>query len=78
MPEAGTGSVQVLTVDPELVRELDPVRAREAAQRLYARAFEIPRGRWEATPGMLEGPRPIGLLILDGLLVREATVDDHP
>ena len=78
MPEAGAGSVQVLTVDPELVRELDPVRAREAAQRLYARAFEIPRGRWEATLGMLEGTRPIGLLILDGLLVREATVDDHP
>ena len=78
MPEAGAGSVQVLTVDPDLVRELDPVRAREAAQRLYARAFDIPRGRWQAKLGMLEGTRPIGLLILDGLLIREATVDDHP
>ena len=28
--------------------------------------------------GFLEGTRPIGLLILEGLLVREATVGDHP
>jgi CRP-like cAMP-binding protein len=78
MPEAGSGSVQVLTVDPDLVRDLDPVRAREAAQRLYARAFDIPRGRWTPQLASLEGTRPIGLLVLEGLLIREATVDDHP
>jgi CRP/FNR family cyclic AMP-dependent transcriptional regulator len=78
MPEAGSGSVQVLTVDPDLVRDLDPVRAREAAQRLYARAFDIPRGRWTPKLASLEGTRPIGLLVLEGLLIREATVDDHP
>jgi CRP/FNR family cyclic AMP-dependent transcriptional regulator len=78
MPEAGCGSIQLLNLDPDLARELDPVRAREAAQRLYARAIEIPRGRWVPNLGVLEGTRPIGLLILDGLLLREATVDDHP
>jgi CRP-like cAMP-binding protein len=78
MPETGCGSVQLLNVDPELGRELDPRRAREAAQRLYARSIDIPRGRWVPSPGVLEGTRPIGLLILDGLLVREATVGDHP
>ena len=70
MPEAGSGSVQLLNVDPDLARELDPRRAREAAQRLYARAVEIPRGRWVPSPGLVDGSRPIGLLVLDGLLVR--------
>jgi CRP/FNR family transcriptional regulator, cyclic AMP receptor protein len=78
MPEVGGGSVQLLDVDPELARELDPRRAREAAQRLYARVIDIPRGRWTPSAGLLDGSRPIGLLILDGVLVREATVGDHP
>jgi CRP/FNR family cyclic AMP-dependent transcriptional regulator len=78
MPEVGGGSVQLLNVDPDLARELDPRRAREAAQRLYARVIDVPRGRWDPGPGLLEGVRPIGLLILEGVLVREATVGDHP
>src|SRR5215207_10002023 len=75
MPELGGGSVQLLELDPDLAHDLDPRRAREAAQRLYVRVVEIPRGRWlpETT-----GARPIGLLVLDGLLLREATVGDHP
>ena len=75
MPELGGGSVQLLDVDPDLAHELDPRRAREAAQRLYARVTDIPRGRW--TPDAAGG-QPIGLLVLDGLLLREATVGDHP
>jgi len=70
--------VQLLDVDPELARELDQRRAREAAQRLYARTVEVPRGRWTPNLGLLERARPIGLLILEGLLIREATVDEHP
>ncbi|HTE60591.1 MAG TPA: hypothetical protein VK631_09595 [Solirubrobacteraceae bacterium] len=79
MPEVGCGSVQLLNVDPGLARELDPRRAREAAQRLYARVIDIPRGRWNPSPALLEeGTRPIGLLMLAGVMVREATVGDHP
>ena len=78
MPDAGGGSVQLLNLDPDLARELDPRRAREAAQRLYVRAIDVPRGRWVPSRSLLEGTRPIGLLILEGLLVREATVDEHP
>ena len=78
MSEVGGGSVQLLDVDPELARGLDPRRAREAAQRLYARAIDVPRGRWNPRAGLLEGNLPVGLLILDGVLVREATVGDHP
>jgi CRP-like cAMP-binding protein len=78
MPEPGGGTVQLLNVDPELARGLDSRRAREAAHRLYARTIEIPRGRWAPRPGFLDGSRPIGLLVLEGLLLREATVGDHP
>ncbi len=78
MPENGSGSVQLLNVDPDLGRALDSRRAREAAHRLYARAIDIPRGRWMPHSALLEGTRPIGLLLLEGLLVRETTVDDHP
>jgi CRP/FNR family cyclic AMP-dependent transcriptional regulator len=78
MPETGCGSVQLLDLDPDLARDLDPRRAREAAQRLYARAFDIPRGPWAPSPTLLQGTRPIGLLVLEGLLVREASVADHP
>jgi CRP-like cAMP-binding protein len=78
MPEAGCGSVQLLNIDPDLARGLDARRAREAANRLYARAIDIPRGRWVPGGKLLEGTRPIGLLLLEGLLVREARVDEHP
>jgi len=78
MPEVGGGSVQLLNVDPDLARELDPRRAREAAQRLYARVVDVPRGRWIPTGALVDGIRPIGLLIVEGVLVREATVGDHP
>jgi CRP-like cAMP-binding protein len=78
MPEVSGGSVQLLDVDPDLARGLDPRRAREAAQRLYARVIDVPRGRWTPGAGLIRGSRPIGLLILGGVLVREATVGDHP
>jgi CRP/FNR family transcriptional regulator, cyclic AMP receptor protein len=78
MPDAPSGSVLLLQADPELVRGLDPRRAREASQRLYARTLELPRGRWADAKSIDGGSRPIGLLLLQGLLVREATVGDHP
>ena len=77
MPElGGGGSVQLLDVDPDLAHDLDPRRAREAAQRLYARVTDIQRGRW--APETAAGNQPIALLVLEGLLLREATVGDHP
>src|SRR5690348_1726532 len=68
VPEAGSGSVQLLTVDPDLARDLDQRRAREAAQRLYVRALEIPRGRWSPLDTVPQSSRPLGLLLLDGML----------
>jgi CRP/FNR family transcriptional regulator, cyclic AMP receptor protein len=78
MPEGGNGSIQLLEADPELARGLDPRRIREASTRLPVRAVEIQRGPWSPGRMLLSGSQPIGLLVLNGLLVREATVGDHP
>ena len=78
MRDPNSGSVQLLKVDPELARGLDVPRAREAAERLYTRAIDVPRGRWTPQPWLTGGSQPIGLLVLEGLLVREATVSSHP
>ena len=78
MRDANSGSVQLLKVDPELARERGVPRPREAAERLYTRAIDVPRGRWTPQPWLTGGSQPNGLHILDGLLVREATVSNHP
>src|ERR1700756_4608177 len=75
---AGNGSVQLLEADPELARGLDPRRVREVSQRLFARTIDVPRGSWSPARALSGGTNPIGLLVLDGLLVREAIVGDHP
>jgi CRP/FNR family cyclic AMP-dependent transcriptional regulator len=78
MADGGNGSVHLLEADPDLARELDPRRVREVSQRLIARTLDIPRGTWTPARLLAGGSQPIGLLILEGLLVREATVGDHP
>ena len=77
MPEVGGGSVQLLEADPDLGRGLDAFRVREIGERLFVRAISASPGPW--SPGRLlsTGSRPIGLLVLDGLLVREASVGDQ-
>jgi CRP/FNR family transcriptional regulator, cyclic AMP receptor protein len=78
MSDAGNRSVQLLAVDPELARGLDPRRVGDVSSRLLARAVEIPRGAWSPDRALRGGSRTIGLLVINGLLVREATVGDHP
>jgi CRP-like cAMP-binding protein len=81
MGDGGNGSVQLLEADPELARGLDQRRLREVSQRLLARAIDVPRGLWRPPRRGIVGAggsQPIGLLVLEGLLVREATVGDHP
>ena len=78
MPEGSGAAVQLLDADPDLARGLDARRARDAAQRLPVRVIDIPRGRWDPGTRFAGGSRPLGLLILEGLMVREAAVSDHP
>jgi CRP-like cAMP-binding protein len=78
MPVTGNGPVQLLDIDPELGRDLDPIRAREASQRLIVRSIEVGRGTWSPAATFPRGTRLAGLLIIDGLLLRETTVGLHP
>jgi CRP/FNR family transcriptional regulator, cyclic AMP receptor protein len=78
MTEGRSEPVLLLEADPELARGLDARRIGEVSQRLLVRAVTIPRGDWCPARMLEEISRPIGLLVLDGLLVREATVGDHP
>jgi CRP-like cAMP-binding protein len=78
MPDTGHGSIPLLQADPELGRGLDAERAKEARDRLFARCYEIPRGRWFPGQMHIDGSEPIGLLVVDGILVRESTVGEHP
>src|SRR6201994_2215929 len=78
MADAGNGSVQLLEADPELARGLDPRRVHEVSQGLFARAIDVTRGTWSPGRALGGGSQPIGLLVLEGLLVREAIVGDHP
>jgi hypothetical protein len=78
MTDGGNGSVHLLEADPDLARGVDARRFREMSQRLVARAMDIPRGPWTPQRMLFGGSQPIGLLMLEGLLVREATIGDHP
>jgi CRP/FNR family cyclic AMP-dependent transcriptional regulator len=76
MPE---GFVQLLEADPELARGIDPNRIQEISRGLYARVVETRRGPWCPAEALTaEDGEPIGLLVLDGLLVREASVGEYP
>jgi CRP/FNR family transcriptional regulator, cyclic AMP receptor protein len=74
----GGGSVHLLEADPELSRGLDPRRVREVADRLLVRAIDVPPGPWNPRRPRAADPPPIGLLVIAGALVREASVGEHP
>jgi len=78
MPEPTSGSIPLLQADPDLGRGLDPRRGREATSRLVARTVQQPRGRFCPDRLLSSTPRPLGLLVLDGLVVRETSVGPHP
>jgi hypothetical protein len=71
----GGGSVHLLEADPDLGRGMDVRHARELGERLVARTIELPPGPWSPRRST---PTPIGLLIIHGVLVREASVGEHP
>ena len=64
----------VLSEDPDLAELIDPEHRARAVEHCIARTARIPRGRW-TTPGP-EGLRDgIGLLVLEGLLLRRVGID---
>lgn len=66
--------VRVLEADPGLGEALAP-GDREQAARVPARALELPRGGWEVPPPD-DDAGLLGLLVLEGLLVRWVSVGE--
>ena len=79
MSMAQLSRINLLDHDPDLARGIDPARVEAAVRRLTAPVVQLPRGPWSPEDVDQEGGHGVfGLLVLSGLLVREATVGDHP
>jgi CRP/FNR family transcriptional regulator, cyclic AMP receptor protein len=72
---ASVGAVcHVLREDPDLAEAIPPTHRERAIDECIAGAVRIRRGRWSSAPGDAVGGG-IGLLVLEGLLVRRVGVD---
>jgi CRP/FNR family transcriptional regulator, cyclic AMP receptor protein len=67
--------VRVLEVDPALATGLDPEQRAAAIPRSVARTLTIAQGPWFYEPPPEHEPGMLGLLILEGVLLRELSVD---
>jgi CRP/FNR family cyclic AMP-dependent transcriptional regulator len=63
--------VRVLDLDPELGDRLAPDDQARALHQLVAETIRVPTGRWDAAAAIEPGGMPLGLLIIDGLLLRD-------
>src|SRR5581483_100689 len=66
--------VLLLDHDPDLAEDLPPGERQEARRRAVARVARFPRGPWSTAPGEFDSAGSLGLLIIEGLLVRKVTV----
>jgi CRP/FNR family transcriptional regulator, cyclic AMP receptor protein len=64
--------ISVLDVDPELAGAMDPERRALAHRHALARVERLERGTWR--PDELIGRHGLGLLVVDGLLLREVAL----
>jgi hypothetical protein len=69
----------VLLEDPELADAIPPAQRARATEECVAATRSVKRGRWqpEDVAAAWVGPGGIGLLVLEGLLVRRVGVDDR-
>jgi len=65
---------RLLEEDPDLAETIAAPRRAHAVERCLATTLEVPRGRW-AIPGSMHLTDGIGLLVLDGVLLRRVGVD---
>lgn len=70
---AGTAFVRVLEEDPELAAELDPTSVQLATRHAIAAVEVVAPGTWDPTAPPDGGGGFLGLLVLDGLLMRDVT-----
>jgi CRP-like cAMP-binding protein len=67
--------VRVLEVDPGLADGLDADQRASALPRSIARTLSARTGPWSYEPRPEEQPGMLGLLVLEGVLLRELTID---
>jgi CRP/FNR family cyclic AMP-dependent transcriptional regulator len=70
---AGNAFVRVLEEDPELAAALDPTSAQLATRHAIAAVEHVAPGVWDPSPPSDGGSGSLGLLVLDGLLMRDVT-----
>jgi CRP/FNR family transcriptional regulator, cyclic AMP receptor protein len=63
--------VRLLDADPELGERLPSGQVEHATHQLVAEVIRVPTGRWDAAGATEQSSSPLGLLILDGLLLRD-------
>jgi CRP/FNR family transcriptional regulator, cyclic AMP receptor protein len=68
---AGNAFVRVLEEDPELAAGLDPTSVQLATRHAIAAVEVVAPGAWEPVPPPDGGAGHLGLLVLDGLLMRD-------
>ena len=67
-------TIALLDEDPDLASGLSGERLSAARQEIRCEVVELPRGPLEDHPGMATTDGALGLVVLDGLLSRRATV----
>jgi hypothetical protein len=71
---ASQSAVRVLEHDPDLAAHLRPDDFSVARAQAVARVARFPRGAWTVEPDNFDGSESLGLLVIEGLLVRKVTV----
>ncbi len=70
---AADGPVQVFAREPDLLAGVDPATAEVLRRRVAVATCRLPEGEWE--PPSDPDPSELGLLVLDGLLIRCVSLD---
>lgn len=66
--------VKILEVDPELGETLDPARLQLASESIRAVEISLPIGSWESPQWPESVRRGLGLLVVEGLMVRRVQI----
>lgn len=64
-------SVRLLEVDPDLASLLAPPQRESATHEIVARTMLVPSGRWHASDGWDRDSPMFGLLLIDGVILRD-------
>lgn len=75
--EKPASTCHVLLEDSELFEAVPPHARDQAFQDCVAQVLVLPAGDWAADDSPVELPDGIGLLILDGLIIRRTGMDGH-